>query len=494
MKGQRDKLLTGVFWLLLVAGICLRVHQHFFSGRPLWEDEAHLALNFMDGGYLEMFMPLKHFQSAPILFLLSVETFTHLFGFGEIALRSFPFLVSLLCYPLLYYMVRDATGSKPIALTAFALFTFNLFSIRYASELKPYIVEQSAYILLAFLLFSKNAYVSARRDKLLAVAGCIALFAANTSFIALAAIVLYRLCTTYALPKPQRKGLLKADKKLYKIWGIAFVCNIILNIIINPYADNMRETWKPMFVPFNIFSSNFLEFMAVQGNDILYNSVFLFPASNMLRMLPLILLAAGLLYMLQHKKYGWFIILVLPVCAHLFLSWVQLYPLYNRFVLYLAPALITWMAIGIKAVAGLLQGVGKGIVSSGLTIAVVITLLLPSAMKYPLPSLNILPCIDYVNSQPHDMKLFTTTTKTLYEYYYKRGYAKNGTREELRWYITPAQYMDSVRSQQNTYLLIHARNNIDGYQPIADTLKISNLVVDSMVYSDYRVLKIAPLH
>lgn len=484
-----------LFLIVLAVGIGLRIYQHFFSGRPLWEDEAHLALNFINSGYIEMFMPLQNFQSAPIVFLLGVETFSKIFGFGEVALRSFPFLIAISCYPLFYYFVRDMTGSRLTALVAFVLLTFNLYNIQYSSELKPYIVELSMYILLGFLVFSKSTYVAKQRDKLLKIAGCTVLFLANTSFIIVTAVAIYRWWTTHIMKKAEDAAYStqkKSDGKLFKAWGIAFAAMIILNIIINPYADNMLVEWKHMFIPVNVFSSAFVSFMQIQLHDTFYLSVFRFPTEGVLGYLPPILMIAGLMYMLWAKKYSWIIFSVLPVLAHCFLSWMQLYPLFQRFVLYLQPGIIIWMAIAVSFIAEQVARVTHAAFGWVIALLFLGVSLAPSVEHFPLVSRDIKPCLDYINNQPLDKKLFTTTPKTLYEYYYKTGYAKNPTREEVRWNITPAQYLDSVSWQRTPYMLLHSRYNYDGYAPIIKTLDSMGLITYTMEYSDYRLIVVEP--
>jgi len=496
VNNRSGKVASILFFVVLATGVGLRTYQHFFIGRPLWEDEAHLALNFIESGHLEMFMPLKNFQSAPILFLLGVETFSALFGFSEIVLRLFPFIVAILCYPLFYYFVRDMTGSRLTALTAFILLTCNLYVIQYTSELKPYIVELSAYILLGFLLFSKSNYVSARRDKLLIVSGCTVLFAANTSFVFLAIIALYRWYKRRQINKEQLPDKYaaqkKADIKLYKAWGIAFAAMVILNIIINPYADNMRHEWQRYFIPFNIFSSDFVQFMHAQSQDIFFNTVFLFPAKGVLSYLVPVLVVAGLIYMLRAKKYGWLIISVLPVLAHLFLSWVQLYPLFQRFVLYLAPAVIIWLSVSVTAIAEAVAGFTHKMIGWGIVLVFLFVALQPSAVQYPQAFRDIRPCLDQINKQPSDLKLYTGTPKTLYEYYYKTGYANNATREEVLWKSSVAEYFDTMKKREGSYMLLHSRYNYDGLKDIVDTLDSMGLVSDKFEYSDYRLYTIKP--
>jgi hypothetical protein len=120
MRKDLKNIINVLFIAILLIGIVLRCYN-YFMGRSLWEDEAHLALNFISRGYKGLMEPLDNFQTAPIFFLFSVETFSHIFGYSELALRAFPFLVSIVALPVFYYLVSELTRNKWIALVAFLI-------------------------------------------------------------------------------------------------------------------------------------------------------------------------------------------------------------------------------------------------------------------------------------------------------------------------------------------------------------------------------------
>src|SRR5690606_34072611 len=122
------------------------------------EDEAHISLNFIYYGYSELTKPLAHFQVAPIFFLFGVETFTRIFGFSEAAVRGFPFIISLLTFPLYYYVAYYVTKSRVCAIIAFTIFTFSSTIINFSSEVKPYTLELSAYVTLIYILLSQHRF------------------------------------------------------------------------------------------------------------------------------------------------------------------------------------------------------------------------------------------------------------------------------------------------------------------------------------------------
>src|SRR6185436_14098171 len=87
------RLIKWGFIAVLLSGLFLRFYQ-YLMGRSLWEDETHLALNFMNRGFGELTKPLDYIQGAPILFLWIVKAFVSIFGYGEYAFRILPFISS----------------------------------------------------------------------------------------------------------------------------------------------------------------------------------------------------------------------------------------------------------------------------------------------------------------------------------------------------------------------------------------------------------------
>src|SRR5215203_3213710 len=115
-----NRLIQIAFVVILALGLVLRCY-YYLMGRSLWDDETHLALNFMDHGFARLFRPLDYIQIAPILFILVEKAITSVFGYGELALRFFPFFCSIASLPLIYFITRDLTGNRLTALIAFFL-------------------------------------------------------------------------------------------------------------------------------------------------------------------------------------------------------------------------------------------------------------------------------------------------------------------------------------------------------------------------------------
>ena len=140
-------------WLSLVylVGIGIAVYQWLFN-RSFWLDEAMLANNILDKNFIDLLKPLDNYQAAPVLFLWVVKLSSLLAGTSELALRTF----SLLCFAfagiffLLY--LKKRTQNIIVLVFALGLFMFNVFLIRYSSELKQYITDVFFSTLFLFLV------------------------------------------------------------------------------------------------------------------------------------------------------------------------------------------------------------------------------------------------------------------------------------------------------------------------------------------------------
>src|SRR5689334_10058502 len=128
----KNKWIKLAFTVILLLGLGLRFYQ-YLMGRSLWDDETHLALNFMDHGLGRLMLPLDYIQAAPALFIIFVKTIVGIFGYSEVAFRAFPFICSITCLPLMYFLTRDLTGNKLTALLAFFIFSVNLSVIYFSS-------------------------------------------------------------------------------------------------------------------------------------------------------------------------------------------------------------------------------------------------------------------------------------------------------------------------------------------------------------------------
>ena len=146
-------------WQLAAAALCvvgaLARLAAYAQHRSLWYDEAALALNVVQRGFMKLLRPLDFLQTAPPLFLWAERLAILPLGASEWSLRSVPFAAGILTPPLMWRVARRAL--PPLAaIAAVALVALSPSLVHYAAEAKPYAVDA----LIALILVDRALVVA----------------------------------------------------------------------------------------------------------------------------------------------------------------------------------------------------------------------------------------------------------------------------------------------------------------------------------------------
>ena len=340
--------------LLFLIGALLRLRQ-YLTGRSLWVDEAMLALNIVERSFAGMFQPLDYDQGAPIGFLLVEKLFNSLLGKHEFALRLFPLLAGLLSLWLFYLLLKRLAGGAGLLLSL-ALFAFNPRLIYYSSEVKQYIVDVAVTIML--LLVAAPAFRASPRQKdfiWLAVAGLIALWFSHPALFVLAGIGLALLILTV---RRRDYTSLRLVIGIAILWTLEIV--LLYFLILKDLSQNayMREYWQGAFLPMppwsdpGWFMKNLNENIGIQlGIPYAVYLVFF-------------LMLVGWV-MLWFQQRGYALAFAFIVIIALLASALQLYPLFERMILFFVP--VGLILIG-KAVQAFQQRVERFVFTGALLV------------------------------------------------------------------------------------------------------------------------------
>jgi hypothetical protein len=488
-----NKLFSVIFLLVWIAGVALRCYC-YFMGRPLWEDEAHLALNFISHDYIGLTKPLDNFQSAPILFLYAVESTSHILGYGEMALRSFPFIISILTLPLFYFFVHELTKSITCAIIAFFIFSLNLSLIYYSSELKPYTIDVSFYVVMGYLFLSKHPYIEHRRKTLLTIAGCLGILLTNASTVILGTGFLYLLYTAW-----RDKAAIRKLLPMFTCWTIIWIANAWKFVLFHPYAGGMKEIWSWTFVPIP-FTENFGTFMTQRLDDTIFSYMLFFSKNMFFPYILLLVILVAIGNICFKRRWNVFLFAILPILLHMVLSMFKLYPFFFRFILYLLPPLIILTALGISTIASWLQKKAHTSIAIIFVVFCCYCCSAESVKRFPhwtgdpgMPQeRNIKPVLNYINEHYHGKPTLVTTPWTLFQYYRAINYVNN-TGESIDWSLSPEQFFsnEKIKKQRTNFLLLHsASGEIDGYKTILDSLKNRDMIVQQYQYGTYGITEI----
>ncbi len=447
---HQHKFFKVAFLVICAVGILLRFY-YFLMGRSLWEDEAHLALNFISRDFISIFKPSDNIQAAPPLFLLSIKTATFLFGFGEKALRLIPFLFSIGTLPLIYYITRELLQNKFVALFSFTLFSVNLAFIIFSSELKTYGIDVTMYLILVWLFVSKNAVILKRRNLLLAFSRVIMLLYSNVTFIIMACIAIAMLTNWI-----RQKKINTSEGLVLIIWFGSFIIYYLLFLYKHPYQAIQTQLYESKMPPINIFSVAFWDFMDNSKIDIT-SILMYFPHNVFIHCITLEILIVAFAAASKKKNFNLIIFCIAPIALHFLLSF------WYRFILYTIPGLLVFLCYGIYEITIFIGKQSKWI--SVVFASFFLTVFCyPSLQQFPLWWREIMPVINYTNTNYSRHKILVTTPYTLYKYYHTVGTAKNGNFEPLEWPINPEQFIALTAGITGDFLLLHALDtNVDGY-------------------------------
>jgi hypothetical protein len=128
-------------WLVLavVAGCALRYFRLAML-RPLWCDEAYIAVSLLSRGWSTLFTPLEYGQVASFGFLAVSWLGLQILPAGEVALRL-PSLVAGIAALVLFPWAIRPLATREVRLFATILLAVSIFPVRLASELKPYAID-----------------------------------------------------------------------------------------------------------------------------------------------------------------------------------------------------------------------------------------------------------------------------------------------------------------------------------------------------------------
>jgi len=486
-----DRGLKILFIVVLTLGLGLRAYQYFMV-RSLWDDETHLALNIIKYGFDGLSKPLDYIQVAPVFFLYAVKLFTIAFGNGELAMRAFPFLVSMLTLPLFYYIVLELTKNRVTALIAFAIFCFNISLIYFSSELKQYAVDVAANLLITFLAISSNEFVTKYRRLLLAIAGPLCIMCSNVSVIPLFCVGCYVLITWI-----QNKKVDFRDILVFALWAAVFALNYYLFLYHHPALKDQQINYAYAFCPVNIFSRDFYQFIGTRFDEIFFKSLFEVSQAYGFTYVFLALFGIGLINVLKPKNFRLFIFSLLPIVLHLALSAMKMYPFWYRLILYLLPGIIIIVALGTSIVASFLAKKIHLYAGVAMVLICMVFFVKRSVASFPLYPLDIKPVINYVNKYPPNTHIYLTTPINPYTYYYKLGLAKDSMFTEMPWApwwpMTPDEFNAFSEGDTNNYLFVYGSNYHEwGYGKVIDYLEQHKMIVKTFSERGYIVSEIKP--
>jgi hypothetical protein len=328
-------------WQLAAAALCaagaLARLAAYAQNRSLWYDEAALALNIVQRGFIALLRPLDFLQAAPPLFLWAERLAILPLGESEWSLRAIPLAAGVLTPPLMWRVARR-TLPPLAAIAGVALVALSPSLVRYAAEAKPYAVD--AFITL--VLLDRALAVTERENTsaswwTLAIVGVTAMASSTPATFVLAGVGAFLL--THAV-MARNTAFMRRTAALGLCWSVTFVT--LLSTVFRPLLDGSSPVGRFMHW---YWAANFLTShppgLATKASVILWatlTSTFFgkaeFPKATTLL---LGLAAVGVVVLFATRRLALAVLLLVPVVVAACASALRLYPLGQRLMLFAAP-------------------------------------------------------------------------------------------------------------------------------------------------------------
>jgi hypothetical protein len=212
--------------------------------RSLWLDEAYLAASIVSRNWFELLVPpLLNYQSAPVLYVITVKLIGSIFGYSEFSLRIFSlfhFLGLLVCEVMLLKKAFNLDNFK-IAFVA-AMTALLPTYIYYSNELKPYMGDAFFAILTILLYF----FYKQDKIKLPALTAlCILIFGFSTPAIFFTGGILFSefLIAVFSKNKKQILFIVISGTTVLAVFGLYYYW------WMSPISDFMTSYWWDLGMP-----------------------------------------------------------------------------------------------------------------------------------------------------------------------------------------------------------------------------------------------------
>ena len=336
---ETSKTTIRLFIALCVLGCGLRIF-HYVINRSLWLDEAMLALNIANRGFVSLLKPLDFDQGAPILFLWLQKAVVTVLTVKDYTLRLIPLIAGVASIFLMRRVCRCLVPVRS-SVVAIALIALSPTLIYYSSEVKQY--SSDVAIGLSLLLLGTKCLrdnPSQRSFVWLGIGGAIAIWFSHPSLFIFAGILL-TLGVRAILRRDMRVLALTAATGL--VYGISFGLDYWISLRQLAANSYLKSYWSESLAPTSVFDAKW--YLNVIGG--MFNDPGVLPA-----ILPLNILLFVFGIVTAIKRNRWFtMFLIAPIVFCLAAAVLGKYPFSGRLLLFLLPFLFLLLAFGVEGIS-----------------------------------------------------------------------------------------------------------------------------------------------
>lgn len=340
-----ERRLAWVVWGLVALGIVVRLVRYLIKP-PLWGDEAFVAANFIERGYLDMLRPLDYHQVCPLLFMWVELSVVKLAGFSEWTLRLVPTAASIGSLLLFRHLAMRLLRGLPLVLSV-GMFAVAYYPIRHGNEVKPYATD--LFVALVLLVLAVQWWRAPQRSGWLWALAAFVPIAVGLSHPAVFVGGAISLALLPRVWRPRDRRSLAAFATL----NVAMVATFVVLMAVftaqqyeREFAASMRHCWQESFPPLSqpLHLAGWMVKMHT-GRMLAYPVGGADGGST----LTFILLVVGAVAVWRHGQRGLLAMLLLPFALTFIAAAMERYPYGGsaRTMQYVAPAVCLLAGLGL---------------------------------------------------------------------------------------------------------------------------------------------------
>ena len=354
-KSSESEIQKKLIVTFLILGCAIRLF-HFFYNRSLWMDEVYLSTSFVKMNFQDLISkPLFYQQKAPIGFLIAVKLIVNIFGYKEFFLRLIPLIAGLTAMfvfvPVVKYFLNGLGSALAIGIICLAPAM-----IYHSVEIKQYSTELLGTVLCLYLFIKFQNQKDFKSLMMWGVSGAVILWFSYSSIFILAAIAISIFCKLLFSGKI-KPAMVTAFP--FSIWFISFTINFLLFTHKHVESEWIVQWFRAYrnFVPFPPKSVADLQWFPINlyrmmdyplgllwnFNNIQSNKPLVIAAK--MPFLPILFLIAGIYQSIKRKR-TYTSIFILAITLTFIASGLELYPLTERFWLFIAPVFVVFIGEG----------------------------------------------------------------------------------------------------------------------------------------------------
>ena len=344
--------LARIAWAFVGLGIVIRTIR-FLLNFPLWPDEAYLAHNFLDRGYLDLLRALDYGQVAPLLYLWVQKTVVLICGFSEYTLRLFAFLGSIASL-LLFRHLAGRLLQGVARLMAIGTFAVAYPLVRYSAEAKPYGCDMLvALVLLVLLIEWRLGRQQTRWLWALALAMPLAVLLSYPAVFVVPAISL-AMVIELLRSGPRRQWLAWLGINVATAGALALLFFASARAQLDVAGPDMRTNWEQAFPP--LHSAKQMAFFLLESHT---GEAFSYPAGGGRGASSLTTLCWLVSFVLLIRGRRWWLttLFTVPLLLNFTAAALHGYPYggHSRVMLYMAPIFCLLTGLGAAAILSVMN-------------------------------------------------------------------------------------------------------------------------------------------